>query len=204
MKIIYFYPPYHSSTGTERILIDKMSYWGKDCGYDITMLTYDQRSHSLIYPIYQRVYHIDLDYLFIALYQYFYLTCLLKNNKSSFLCNYKTVTIVATTYHAIIIHVIAKLSPTAIKLLESHIDRLFHLKEISQVNNIFKHFRHKYNTLIFYKYLWNNISYHLYLMKIQEYGLILLNARPSRTLCALNRGEFYSILSEKQHYMLDD
>ena len=60
-----------------------MSYWGKDCGYDITMLTYDQRSHSLIYPIYQRVYHIDLDYLFIALYQYFYLTCLLKNNKSS-------------------------------------------------------------------------------------------------------------------------
>ena len=70
MKVAYIYPHFISLAGTERVLINKMNYLADKAGIDVMMVTYEQGSHPIAYPLSSKVNHIDLDIRFYSLYQY--------------------------------------------------------------------------------------------------------------------------------------
>ena len=68
MRIAYIYPHFISLAGTERVLIDKMNYLATKADVDVMMVTYEQGSHPVAYPLSSKVRHIDLDVRFYSLY----------------------------------------------------------------------------------------------------------------------------------------
>lgn len=134
MKIIYVYPKFTSAAGTERILIDKINCFAEQEGYDVLLLTYEQGSHPLIYPISQRVKHIDLGVRYYELYNYGRLSRLfkwrsfnklLKQRFSKVVFDYQPDIVVSTTYFTSILSIIVACKMPFVRVLESHIDKRY-------------------------------------------------------------------------------
>jgi glycosyltransferase involved in cell wall biosynthesis len=60
MKILYVYQTLARYGGVERVLADKMNYLASHYGYDIYILTRDQGSHKIPFPLDERVHYDDL------------------------------------------------------------------------------------------------------------------------------------------------
>ena len=60
MKIVYVYPMIATKGGVERILVEKMNCLAQDKRFEIVLLTYNQGTHKLSFPLDDRVQHIDL------------------------------------------------------------------------------------------------------------------------------------------------
>lgn len=69
MKIVYVFRSLALWGGIERILTDKMN-WLADHGHEVTIITTDQGSHPLTYPLDSRVRHTDLGISFHHQYRY--------------------------------------------------------------------------------------------------------------------------------------
>ena len=60
MKILYVYQTLARYGGVERVLADKMNYLANHYGYDIYILTRDQGTHQIPFPLEKRVHYDDL------------------------------------------------------------------------------------------------------------------------------------------------
>ena len=59
MRIVYIIFSISKLTGIERMFVTQMNYLADSCGYEVTLLTYDQGDASDGYPLSDRVRHID-------------------------------------------------------------------------------------------------------------------------------------------------
>ena len=134
MIIAYIYPQYAHLAGTERVLIDKMNYLADNAGVEVFMITYEQGTHPIAYPLSPKVRHIDLDVRFYILYKRncFIRLCkwnvfsrLLKKRFNQIIAEIKPDIVVTTTFHGIIMSMIASCPYKFSKVLESHIDKRF-------------------------------------------------------------------------------
>ena len=69
MKLVYVYPQFTEPAGTERVLIDKMNYLSAREEYEVILLTNQQGNHPIVFPLSNRITHIDLDVRFWELYK---------------------------------------------------------------------------------------------------------------------------------------
>lgn len=118
--------------GTERILVDKMNYLAENLNQDVTLITYEQGSHAFIFPLSNKVKHIDLNIKFFTVYKY---NCLRRPYEShklyrkfrvSLSATIKTILpdiIICTSYIPKELRVIAKIQINAVKLIESHLPK---------------------------------------------------------------------------------
>lgn len=60
MKILYVYQTLARYGGVERVLADKMNYLASHYGYDVYILTRDQGSHPIPFPLDERIHYCDL------------------------------------------------------------------------------------------------------------------------------------------------
>ena len=70
MKIVYLFRSMAIVGGVEKILIEKMNYLSALPGYEITLITYEQGSHPMAFPLSSAVKHLDLNILFYTRYKY--------------------------------------------------------------------------------------------------------------------------------------
>jgi len=70
MTIIYIYRSLAVYGGIEKIFVDKINYLAENFGYDIYMVTYEQGSHPIVYPLSPKVKHVDLQVPFYKQYRY--------------------------------------------------------------------------------------------------------------------------------------
>ncbi|WP_299554764.1 glycosyltransferase family 4 protein [Seonamhaeicola sp.] len=61
MKVIYITEQVYLYGGAEKILIQKLNYWADIYGYDVLLITSEQRNREVCYPLSKKVSHIDLD-----------------------------------------------------------------------------------------------------------------------------------------------
>lgn len=134
MKIVYIYPQFARTAGTERILIDKMNWFANKDSYDILMITMEQGLHPFAFPISSKIHHIDLDVRYCDLYKTNRFFRLLKigyfNYKfqkrfNTIIHDFKPDIVITTTYNTNILSVINRCPVTFKKVLESHISKNF-------------------------------------------------------------------------------
>lgn len=72
MKIFYLIDTIARFGGIERVFVDKMNYLAEEYGYEVYLITSSQGDHEILFPLSQKVKHIDLKIRFHTLYQYRY------------------------------------------------------------------------------------------------------------------------------------
>lgn len=70
MKVLYVYQTLARYGGVERVLADKMNYLASHYGYDIYILTRDQGTHKIPFPLDRRVHYDDLGIRFHTQYDF--------------------------------------------------------------------------------------------------------------------------------------
>lgn len=143
MKIVYVYPILAHLAGTERVITDKMNYLADNAGYEVYLLTYEQGSHRLSFPLSSKIRHVDLDVRFFPLYNYnrftrwykeLVLRKLLRKKFNFFIGEISPDIVIAPTYYVDAISIIAECPGNFVRILESHIDKRFILAN-DPVNN---------------------------------------------------------------------
>ena len=129
MKIIYILKSLAMTAGVERVMSDKMN-WLAEHGYDITMVTYEQGQHPLVFPLHPSIRHIDLDTRFFSVKRYSYPIRLLmiwrmrhqfRNRLQTFLDEISPDFIITTTYSIKLIDIILSVTTDACRIIESHV-----------------------------------------------------------------------------------
>lgn len=114
--------------GVERVITDKMDYLAS-IGCKVTLVTYEQGSHPIVYPLHPRIRHIDVGVRFFQLYQYSYPKRFFKNiiwRRTYFQRLQKIVdevqpSVISTvTYDLEICDLLPKLETSAKLIIESH------------------------------------------------------------------------------------
>lgn len=70
MKIAYIIYSISNMTGIERMFVAQMNYLAENCGYGVTLLTYDQGDSPDAYPLSNSVRHIDFGIKRFHVYRY--------------------------------------------------------------------------------------------------------------------------------------
>jgi glycosyltransferase involved in cell wall biosynthesis len=129
MKVVYVYPQFAHYAGTERILIDKMNYLSNIDGFEVFMVTYEQGSHPVAYPLSPMVKHIDLDVRLCSLYKQNLIdriinrrkyTKLLHKRYNHLMAEIQPDIVIAVTYFSTIISMLVSCPFPCVKILESH------------------------------------------------------------------------------------
>ena len=129
MKLLYILKSFANKAGTERVFSDKINYLAQR-GYDITLITYEQGSHSYAFPLSDLVHHVDLDTRFFKVSQ----QPLLKRPfykyrlRRLFLCRFQQIVdeispdvIICTTYSFPLLDIISSVKTNAYRIVESHV-----------------------------------------------------------------------------------
>lgn len=134
MKIVYIYPQMVERAGTERILSDKMNYLAEQAGYEIVLLTYEQCSRPLAFPLSPKIRHVDLDMryylyyrynLFVRLYKWRQLEKVLQSRYDSFMEEFLPDIVITTTSYVRPVVMVSRCTIPCVRILESHIDRRY-------------------------------------------------------------------------------
>lgn len=129
MKIVYILKSMAPIGGLERVMCDKMNYLVEH-GYDVSLITYEQGRHPLVFNIDGRVRCIDIDVRFFRLYnlsiikRVFYTFCyriMFRKRLQCVISELSPDVIITTTYSMPVVDIIASLSTKAKKILESHV-----------------------------------------------------------------------------------
>ena len=143
MKIVYFYPQFVNSAGTERILIEKANCLAEQYNYEIVLLTFQQGNHSFPFPLSNKVRHVDLNVRYDSMYRYncivrfwrwFQLDKVLQVRFNNFVHDFQPDVIISTTGFAIVSSVVVKCPLPVVRIAESHVD-MRHQMEHSIFNN---------------------------------------------------------------------
>lgn len=60
MKLLYMTPGIYNSGGTERVLSMKVNYFVEKCGYDVVIVTTDQKGRDCFFDFHNKIKHYDL------------------------------------------------------------------------------------------------------------------------------------------------
>lgn len=129
MKILYIFRSLAVVGGVEKILVDKMNYLSQIKDYEITLITYEQGNHPIVFPLSSKIKHIDLNILFYKRYQYNVLkrSFIYVNLKKQFKKDItKLITdihpdfVICTTYSMLEINILSKLTDRSKIIIESH------------------------------------------------------------------------------------
>ncbi|MFT3795402.1 glycosyltransferase family 4 protein [Flavobacterium sp.] len=71
MKILYITEQVHLHGGAEKILIQKLNYWAEVFGYEVMLITSEQKGKPACYPISGKVKHVDLNIGYVEGKSYF-------------------------------------------------------------------------------------------------------------------------------------
>ena len=134
MKLVYVYPQFTELAGTERVLIDKMNYLSAREEYEVILLTNQQGNHPIVFPLSNRITHIDLDVRFWELYKLNLFSRFFKRKEYyklyserfySFAAEIKPDIVIASTFYSYILDVVANCPLPFVRILESHIDKRY-------------------------------------------------------------------------------
>lgn len=129
MKLLYILKSLANKSGTERVFSDKINYLAQ-CGYDITLVTYEQGEHPFSFPLHQSVHHVDFDTRFFKVGQqplykrpfYMYrLRKLFRNRLQNFVDELSPDVIICTTYSFHLLDIISTIKTSAYNIIESHV-----------------------------------------------------------------------------------
>lgn len=132
MKIVYLFFSFTRLAGTERILIDKMNYLAEQLGHDVTVITYEQGSHPFVYPLSEKVHHVELNTRFFTLYKYnlirrawltYKMRKIFYSRFNQVVSEIKPDVVICTTYRDYEIKAVADCSKSAMRLVESHVSK---------------------------------------------------------------------------------
>ncbi|WP_044110591.1 glycosyltransferase family 4 protein [Xylanibacter brevis] len=128
-RIIYVLKSFALKAGTERVMSDKMNYLA-DHGYDVTLVTYEQGTHPLAFPLHSSIRHVDLDTRFFLVDKYGFLRRFFKklqlrrqfkNRLQIQLDELHPDILITTTYSIKLIDIILSIKTSAFRLIESHV-----------------------------------------------------------------------------------
>lgn len=128
MKIVYIFDAIARIGGTEKILVDKMNYLAKVYNQEIYLITTSQGNHPIVFPLSQKVKHIDLSVRLHTMYQYSLLkriymgwkmNRLLKQKLKAVINELNPDIIISTTY--CYADIVCNLKCNAKKIIESHV-----------------------------------------------------------------------------------
>ena len=131
IKILYIVNSLAKTGGTERVLIDKMNYLSTH-GFEVVLITYEQGTHSMSFPVSSSVKHIDTWTRFFTLYKYNRLLRIFKKieMKKEYLSRLQNIVdsempdyIITTTYKLDTCGIVTQLKTTAKLILEAHIPK---------------------------------------------------------------------------------
>lgn len=129
MKLLYILKSLANKSGTERVFSDKINYLAQ-CGYEITLVTYEQGEHPFSFPLHQSVHHVDFDTRFFKVGQqplykrpfYMYrLRKLFRNRLQNFVDELSPDVIICTTYSFHLLDIISTIKTSAYNIIESHV-----------------------------------------------------------------------------------
>jgi glycosyltransferase involved in cell wall biosynthesis len=115
--------------GVERVMSDKMN-WLADYGYEVSMVTYEQGSHPLVFPLREGIRHYNIDARFWTLSRQplWRRPLLLRQMRKRFRQGLQQAVdqeqpdvIVCTTYYMKVLDIILSVRTTARRLIESHV-----------------------------------------------------------------------------------
>jgi len=152
MKVLYISQFFTVWGGLERVWTDKMNALSEIPGYEICLVTTDQRNHNVPYPLNQNVRHIDLGIRFVQQYQYkglmrywvyLKLVRLFKRKMKTMLETEKPDVIVSNASE--FVDFILKCKGAIPLVVESHgtFNRPFHMQEMTISNRIRGYFHQK-------------------------------------------------------------
>lgn len=127
-KIMYLLDSLAEPGGVERVLTDKMNYLVSN-GFEITVVTYQQGNHPIIFPLHPNVKHIDTSTPFYTIYKYnrirriFKLTQIKKQFRrvlQKIINAEKPDVIIITTYGIPTCGIVTKLDTKAKLIVEAH------------------------------------------------------------------------------------
>jgi glycosyltransferase involved in cell wall biosynthesis len=134
MKIVYVFPQLAHLAGTERILIDKMSYLADHYGYEVYALTYEQGQAPIAFQMSEKVTHVDLGTPLWKTYRYNIIQRrrVQKSMERQLYQRFMTLIsqiqpdiLIATPYHEIILDMIVRCPRQIVRILESHLNKRF-------------------------------------------------------------------------------
>ena len=129
MKILFLIKSFAAKAGTERVMSDKMN-WLSDKGHEITLVTYEQGSHSFAFRLNSSIKYFDLNTRFFTLAKYglikrgIYYLLLKQKFKTRFqtvIDDIKPDIIVLTTYSVFLFDVVLSIKTTSKRIIESHV-----------------------------------------------------------------------------------
>ncbi len=128
MRILYIMRSMAMVAGTERVVSDKLN-WLAEHGYDITLITYEQGEHPLVFPLHPTINVIDLGTKFYTLnrislprriWAYQQMKSLFATRLQKVVDKFVPDIIITTSYSLIIANVIARVGRNAKLIMESH------------------------------------------------------------------------------------
>lgn len=134
MNILYIYHAFTTVGGLERILIDKANYMAQELGHTVYIITFEQGKHPIVYPLSDKVTHIDLEVCFYTLYRYGRLKRLLMQQQQERVFYHRLAEVVTRTKADIVIgtccdfittKVMSKLKHPTKKIIESHVAKAY-------------------------------------------------------------------------------
>ena len=146
MKIVYYIPSLYVAGGLERVITAKANYLADMLGYDVTILTSEQQSRNICYPLSQRVSHHDLGVvidspkcrlLLLKIITYPFKYYIFKHRFSAFLNEIKPDITVSTLRREI--NFINTIKDGSIKIGELHITRYAYSSISRKIRRILKH-----------------------------------------------------------------
>lgn len=150
MIIVYVYPNFTITAGTERVLIDKMNYFAERDGFDVVLITLEQGVFPMSFLLSRKVKHFDLDVCFYKMYhkniikRQFEKQLLLRIFQRRFddlMSKLHPDIVIATTYDSRVLSVINNCKVKYKRVVESHIGKEFLCQNDSDNKlNIFRWF----------------------------------------------------------------
>ena len=156
MKIAFVIPTLEIMGGAERIIVDKANYLSTKFFYDITIITqYHHKNAPVIYPLSEKVHHINLGIPYYSQYKYRYpkrlwlrwkLNNLLRDETTAAVLQIDPDILIGVSYFKP--NIVCNIPCRASKIIESHEPRILLKSELLTGSKILSYFTYLYTKTI--------------------------------------------------------
>lgn len=145
IKILYILRSMAMVAGTERVVTDKINWFAKN-GYEVSLVTYEQGDHPLVFPLHPSVKVFDIDVRFFKLqvyplsrryYEYLKMKSLFRKRLKLVVDNLNPDIIITTAYSLKVADDIVKIAINTRLVIESHETCSSVIKEYDYKSNPF-------------------------------------------------------------------
>ena len=137
MKIVYIVKSIAQLGGLDRVLTDKMNYLSEIKDHEILLITYEQGTHHISYPISNRIKHIDLKIRFFTLcnkpiwkrlFMYLSMKFDFKKELKTHIQNFQPDILICMTDSFPLLDIILQIPGNHKKIVENHVDKCDYMK----------------------------------------------------------------------------